>query len=836
MAGDRSTIAWGSLTHTRAPCSPGWGFLTALIACICIAKVSEQPRQGSSGSLLWQVLSLACGEEEPACPKRPMPQYTTALQREQSRHQAEQSRPGALWLGGQQNHLLHWPLTPNVSAGPNCSLLLWARSACSESCLTSSPRLLPALNLANVDWKWKENTLAHHTDQYSTKELVARRGQPFAVTLTYRGRKPSGNLMFIMETGATPALQAKTRVAFAMTQTPRSGAWSAVQTSIGASMMTVSILSPPNAIIGRYYLSVTTGFGRSTPATSMGTVVLLFNPWLRGDDVFMANNAERKEYVLSEFGLIFRGSADHISHSGWNFGQFQEGILNICLAMLDRSRSFTQDPHSDLARRNDPKHVARVMSAMVNSNDDWGVVVGRWSGDYSDGEMPSTWSGSVDILRRWTAAGFRPVKYGQCWVFAGVLATVLRCLGIPTRIITNFESAHDTKKSLTVDVHYDTKGNPLKNKGDTIWNFHVWNESWFLRADLGPAFNGWQILDATPQERSSDIFQCGPASLIAIKEGDVDLRYDTPFVFAEVNADRVTWIHNLSTGEKRRIYTDTKKVGQYTSTKAVGSYARVDVTSNYKYTEGSAKERTVFEKAHAKMNLNMMTYSSALAETAMPLPPKPSISGKFKVEHTPEVGKDVHLALKLTNHASEPKTVEVHMTAWTIIYTGMPIHEVWKNTQSVTLGPKEEKTFPVKITYKEYHQYLTTDNMIRATALCHIKEGEGDILVERIIVLDNPSLTIKVLGQPKVNELVAVEVLLTNPLVVEVKDCVLLVEGSDLLADKLKLDAPPLGTKRQATVQFALTPTKAGTKQLLINFSCDKFHDVKAFQTLEVAQ
>lgn len=33
-------------------------------------------------------------------------------------------------------------------------------------------------------------------------------------------------------------------------------------------------------------------------------------------------------------------------------------------------------------------------------------------------------------------------------------------------------------------------------------NFHVWNEAWFVRTDLGPLYNGWQVLDATPQERS----------------------------------------------------------------------------------------------------------------------------------------------------------------------------------------------------------------------------------------------------------------------------------------------------------------------------------------------
>ena len=34
-------------------------------------------------------------------------------------------------------------------------------------------------------------------------------------------------------------------------------------------------------------------------------------------------------------------------------------------------------------------------------------------------------------------------------------------------------------------------------------NFHVWNEGYMTRPDLGnPRFNGWQVLDATPQEIS----------------------------------------------------------------------------------------------------------------------------------------------------------------------------------------------------------------------------------------------------------------------------------------------------------------------------------------------
>lgn len=63
------------------------------------------------------------------------------------------------------------------------------------------------------------------------------------------------------------------------------------------------------------------------------------------------------------------------------------------------------------------------LPSQVNSNDDNGVLQGNWSGNYAGGESPSSWTGSVDILRKWKSSGFRPVRYGQCWVFAGVLNT-----------------------------------------------------------------------------------------------------------------------------------------------------------------------------------------------------------------------------------------------------------------------------------------------------------------------------------------------------------------------------------------------------------------------------
>ena len=36
--------------------------------------------------------------------------------------------------------------------------------------------------------------------------------------------------------------------------------------------------------------------------------------------------------------------------------------------------------------------------------------------------------------------------------------------------------------------------------------------------------------------------QCGPAPVKAVRQGDVYLGYDTKFIFAEVNGDRLTWV------------------------------------------------------------------------------------------------------------------------------------------------------------------------------------------------------------------------------------------------------------------------------------------------------
>lgn len=85
----------------------------------------------------------------------------------------------------------------------------------------------------------------------------------------------------------------------------------------------------------------------------------------------------------------------------------------------------------------------------------------------------------------------------------------------------------------------DDDGNLMEEmNSDSIWNYHVWNEAWMTRPDINQneeqEYDGWQAVDSTPQEMSDMMFRCGPASVYAVKYGEILKPYDNSFLYAEV--------------------------------------------------------------------------------------------------------------------------------------------------------------------------------------------------------------------------------------------------------------------------------------------------------------
>ncbi|XP_042372993.1 coagulation factor XIII A chain-like, partial [Plectropomus leopardus] len=307
------------------------------------------------------------------------------------------------------------------------------------------------------------------------------------------------------------------------------GPWSGRIVEYQNESVILGITPTPTAIVGKYrtYVAIMAGNGmQRTKRDTTTDMYLLFNAWCPEDPVFLPNEAERFEYVLNDYGMIYQGSVGAVSHRDWVYGQFERGILDACIYILDCSRMPIYD-------RGNCIKVVRIGSSMMNSQDDRGVCVGNWSDDYSMGRSPTSWTGSVKILLQYANTGV-PVCYAQCWVFAGVLNTFLRCLGIPARVITNFSSAHDNTGNLKTDLICKPDGSPdERHTRDSIWNYHCWNEVFITRQDLPPGLGGWQVVDATPQETSDGHYRCGPAPVIAIKDGLLCHPYDAGFVFAE---------------------------------------------------------------------------------------------------------------------------------------------------------------------------------------------------------------------------------------------------------------------------------------------------------------
>ncbi|CAB1315537.1 unnamed protein product [Coregonus sp. 'balchen'] len=684
-------------------------------------------------------------------------------------------------------------------------------------------------DIGKVELHCEKNNTAHNTNDISVNRLIVRRGQSFLVTFDLHGpfRPTTDMLELMVETGPQPSEALGTRSVFGIPEGRGKGSSWKVEVHPDSVLLegsiTLDITSPADAPVGEYSLSVKTN-ANATVGRSLGKLLLLFNPWCQEE--------ERQEYVMREQGLVYRGSEKYISSLAWDFGQFEDDIVDICLKLLDVNPKCLRDPAKDFSARCNPIYVSRVVSAMINANDDRGVLLGRWDGQYNGGVSPTHWNGSVEVLRRWLNNGGNPVKYGQCWVFAAVMCTVLRCLGIPCRVVTNFQSAHDTDKNLTIDDFFSDNGVRPKQSQDSVWNYHVWVEAWMRRPDLSgdSLYDGWQAVDPTPQEKSTGVYCCGPAPVKAILQGHIDLKYDVPFVFAEVNADRVTWMV-FADGSKKKILTDTGSVGQNISTKAVGSDKRVDITANYKYAEGTKKERTVYNNAANRVNnLEDKENSNGILDR------KPSDVSMKIVELTkPLSGKDIDLKLVLNSDDRETRTLVIHVNVQAMRYTGIPSSKIQTELKEQKLRPNQDLIIPIHIPFSVYGENMRESNSIKVSAVVTDKDNSDAVYItEKDIVPESPSLTIKAIGSELQYSDMMAEVVFENPLSKGLRDCSITVTGSGLLTETMEARIPFLKQGQRLRVKMPFTPYRPGPKKLVANFNCDQFRNIKASCNVDI--
>lgn len=668
-----------------------------------------------------------------------------------------------------------------------------------------------ALGVRSVDKKTPGNSDVHHTADYETKDLVVRRGTPFDLAITFdRHVDVAIDSIFLQfSVGPRPQESKDTLVRLKLDLKGRTpvtsfpSRWSAVVTSLKESTVDVSVTSPADAIIGRYQLYVETRLagddGKSLRRYEMeeDDIVIIFNPWCPDDVVFMPDAAARQEYVLNDVGRIWTGSSSVHSGRPWNFGQFDNPCLDAALHLLDKAELGDSARHS-------PVSVVRAISALTNSNDDNGVLEGRWSATYpTNSTAPWAWTGSVRILQQFMETD-KPVRYGQCWVFSGVVTTLLRALGIPTRSVTNFESAHDCDASMTIDFHFDCKGDPIPENNDSLWNFHVWNESWFRRLDLPEGYDGWQAHDATPQEVSEGVMRCGPAPLKAIKEGHVYLNFDVPFIYSEVNGDKVNWKEN-EMGETEVISIDAHAVGRYISTKAVGSNDRHDLTEDYKYPEGSAEERSVAESVNRfSRTARFKIYKKDVIDDVSFRPELPDVS----------VGAAVTVTMRMKNESGERRAVSGRMWLMSGFYTGVPGKRMKGEDYSVDLAHGEDKSVTLTLAPEEYVERMNPEASLQLYACFLVAGTKQQYVTTQAFTLRKPVLTIAVPEEVKVDNEYEGTVSFTNPLAVPLTNVNITIEGASVTSADVYHLRKAIQPDETVTHTFALNPRRTGRREV----------------------
>ncbi|XP_047458175.1 protein-glutamine gamma-glutamyltransferase 2-like isoform X2 [Mugil cephalus] len=655
-----------------------------------------------------------------------------------------------------------------------------------------------------VNFEVQANHTSHETQGLSNIRLVVRRGKPFKLTLLFHSQAWDPHTEGLVLEVCLGDLSEKIPVQFS-SEWSNPQRWSATvyPENLQPQSVTIHICSPVLSSVGLYDLLIHINTLKHRLSYTLGRFVLLCNPWLKDDPVYMPLDDHLQEYIKNDYGVVYTGTNSNICRRPWVFGQYEPGVLEACLKLLQVSPQHFRDSLKDYSLRADPVYLSRVVCAMVNCNDDLGILEGKWQGSYKGGVRPTDWSGSADILRRWFSSNCIPVRYGQCWVYASVLCTVMRVLGVPSRVVTVFNAAHDSDGSLKVEEYYTSRGEKLGLSKDSIWNFHVWAECWMRRPDLGAGFDGWQVVDPTPQEKSAGIFCCGPCPVTAVQQHCLGAPYDTPFIYASVNADIIRLIVRDGLVVGRTV--DTDWVGQLIYTKKVGSDNPVNLIHNYKGT----KEQTEAVK------ITMKTIPGQMS---------PSLEVTLTMDRVPSLGDSIHMCVTVTNRSNSPRVLMELVNAQLKEYNSTPQGSFWKVHKKVHIQPHEVLTLHHIIPHSEYDTVLAGDDIVNLAVVIKDVMTNKRVLATQEFNVNPPQITIEIEGgdsiQMKKKHTALVS--FTNQFIKPLTGALLTVEGFGLLQSKQESRLVLLQPGEKIEKKVSIVASSPGTKLLLATFSHSK--------------
>ena len=449
-----------------------------------------------------------------------------------------------------------------------------------------------AVSVVSIDTREAINERAAQTSGFRGAINAARdlwrRAAKLEIDVTLNGEfDPAVHALDVIAEHQFNAAPVKIRLGDSGSDPLPAGVWATRVESVTAAgankRVRLALQFADDAPVGEYSFTLEVRTRTATPAVLTSKafprpVVMLFNAWSERDAVYYKNADQRADYVLGEAGR-FRAERtkdmnDREEHP-WRLATLSNTTLEAALKIM-------RDRKMNAATRAAPHELARQLALALGDGSP-SILVGNWQEPPpAGGTSPREWTSSEDIFKKYLADG--QVKWVRCWIYANCLTSVSRALGVPARQVSNLKSAHDYDNPLNgfVDKYWKKVGanwvEDTDRTEDVAWGFHAWTEMWMKRPDLMDR-DGWQAVDATPQQQPGDALISGPAAVSAVKAkagGDFDVEFVTAEVYSPIRHTRQTpagdKVHNTQNGI----------VGATIVTKVVGQPSMMTVRDQYR--------------------------------------------------------------------------------------------------------------------------------------------------------------------------------------------------------------------------------------------------------------
>jgi len=748
------------------------------------------------------------------------------------------------------------------SVDPSLNPTWLQRGGTADSTYNMSQVTDDVLRVDEVDFRCTENAKLHNTFEYEIvrdteqPNPVYRRGEAFAMDITFRENEfeqDRSNVFLNFYFGPNPSVPKLTRVVlpirsdYEYQRVPHQ--WDARLLNQDRRTITVEVSIPASCPVGMWRCVVETSSKEDTSARLQyrcaEDIYVIFNPFAKEDAVYMADEDRRQEFVMKDSGKIYTGGYRNVRGRPWIYGQFDDCVISAACVLLEMSGLSH-------AERGNPVKVIKALTSMIKSspNKSDGEAIGlmepRYDDNYSGGNSPHLWTGSVQIIEEFLRLGASPVKYGQCWVMTGLMTTLCRALGLPARPVTAFVSAVDAQDTLTVDRFIDRYGDiqeqgPCSGQKDCVWSFRTWCDVWMQRADLLPEYSGWQALDPSRSFRDDrDIVKgpCGPCPVEALRRGDIGQRDDVDVFFSSMNAYVRYFYEDEESGWGYSPFRQFKyPVSRYVISKSVG---RLDekgdddcdnLTSTYRDELSTDEDKfSTFNSCRGLKDYPSFEYQAA-AHNWMEFDPNETDDRKFDVKfslETPErvmIGQSFTIPVMVTNNSQEARTMQTSICTRSMYYTSSLGAYLKRSSTQMTLEPEEVQTISLTLNPEDYEDKLLGMSYVKVTVTGFVQETGQSYVDELDFRFNKPWIKIET-SDMKVGEESEADLRFTNPLDVLLTDCFLTFEVSGSVRPRTIRINRDIRPREAFTLTHSFIPRCAGERHVVACFASRQLSDV----------